>query len=100
MQVAAEIAVVPLATDEPLSDYVAACEQVLREAGFQPRLHALGTEVAGDWDAVMTAVKRCQETVHEMGAPRVLTHLKLATRTDVAVDLDTPVEKVRRKLKA
>lgn len=98
MQVAAEIAVVPLGTTGPLSDYIAACERVLEEAGLAPRLHALATEVAGDWDTVMTAVRRCQETVHDMGAQRVIIDLKLATRTDRAPDLDSPVENVRRKL--
>lgn len=98
MQVAAEIAVVPVGATEPLSTYVAACERVLEDAGLKPRLHALGTEVVGDWDTVVAAVRRCQETVHEMGAQRVITDLKLCTRTDETPDLDTPVEKVRRRL--
>ena len=80
MKVLADISIVPLATGVSLSPYVAACERVLREAGLDPRLHAFGTNVEGEWDAVFGALKRCHETVHAMGAPRVHTSIRLGTR--------------------
>ena len=45
-------------------------------------MHAYGTNVEGEWDEVFAAVKRCHEVVHEMGAPRISTSLKVGTRCD------------------
>ena len=81
MKLSAMISIIPIGGGLSLSPYVAACERLLSEAGLEQRLHAHGTNVEGDWDVVMGALKRCVETVHSMGAPRVSTHLKLSTRT-------------------
>ncbi len=98
MRVIVDLAVVPLGVGVSLSSYVAACEQVLREAGLEPRLHANGTDVEGDWDEVFAAVKRCHQVVHEMGAPRITTVIKLGTRTDREQTMDDKVRSVEAKL--
>ncbi len=82
MWVIADLSIVPLGVGLSLSKYVAACERILRDAGLEPRLHAYGTNVEGEWDAVFAALRRCHETLHEMGAPRVSTNLRCGTRTD------------------
>ena len=82
MKVIADLCVVPIGVGVSVSRYVAACERVLNEAGLETHLHAYGTNIEGEWDAVLAAIKRCHEVVHEMGAPRVTTSLRLGTRTD------------------
>ena len=72
-------------------------QRVLTDAGLQPVLHAYGTNVEGDWDTVMAAVKACHEAVHTMGAPRITTTIKLGTRTDRVQTLDDKVASVRAK---
>lgn len=99
MKVLADISIVPLAAGVSLSPYVAACERVLREAGLDPRLHAFGTNVEGEWDAVFGALKRCHETVHAMGAPRVHTSIRLGTRTDRDQSLADKVRSVEDELR-
>jgi uncharacterized protein (TIGR00106 family) len=84
MYVIADLCVVPIGVGVSLSAHVAACQKVLENAGLRPRLHAYGTNVEGDWDAVMAAIKECHEVVHGMGAPRITTSVKLGTRTDRA----------------
>ena len=79
-----------------VSEYVAACVRVFEQAGLATRMHAYGTNVEGEWDAVMAAVRRCHETVHEMGAPRISTTVKLGTRTDRAQSMDDKVRSVER----
>jgi uncharacterized protein (TIGR00106 family) len=98
MHVIADLCIIPLNAGISLSPYVAACEKVLAEAGLQTQLHAYGTNIEGEWDNVMAAVKRCHEVVHEMGAPRVSTILKLGTRTDRLQSMDDKVRSVREKL--
>jgi uncharacterized protein (TIGR00106 family) len=97
MRVLADLSVIPLGVGVSLSEYVAACERVLRQSGLDPKLHAFGTEVEGDWDTVMTALRRCHDVVHEMGAPRVSTTVKLSTRVDREQTLADKVKSVRGK---
>lgn len=47
---------------------------------------------------MFAAVKRCHEVVHEMGAPRVSTVIKLGTRTDRAQTMDDKIKSVEAKL--
>jgi uncharacterized protein (TIGR00106 family) len=97
MRVLADLSVIPLGVGVSMSDYVAACERVLRQAGLDPKLHAFGTEIEGDWDTVISAVRRCHDVVHEMGAPRISTTVKLSTRVDREQTLADRVKSVRGK---
>ncbi len=98
MHVILDLAIVPLGVGVSLSSYVAACERELRDQGLEPELHANGTNVEGDWETVFAAVKRCHEVVHEMGAPRITTVIKLGTRTDREQAMGEKVKSVEAKL--
>lgn len=98
MKVIADLTVVPLGVGISLSKYVAACEKVLEKAGLETRLHAYGTNIEGDWDEVLAAVKQCHEVIHEMGAPRVSSVLKLGTRTDREQRMSDKVRSVEEKM--
>lgn len=98
MNVMIDICIVPLGVGVSVSDYVAACQKVLQAAGLKHEMHAYGTNVEGDWDDVMAAVKRCHEVVHEMGAPRITTSMRLGTRTDRAQSMKDKVQSVVKKL--
>lgn len=98
MNVLVELTVVPLNVGLSLSPYVAACEKVLAEAGLAHELHAYGTNIEGEWDAVFAAVKRCHEVVHALGAPRIMTMIKAGTRIDREQSLSDKVESVKAKL--
>ncbi len=99
MHVIADLMVVPLGVGISVSPYVAACERILDEAGLKTQLHAYGTNIEGEWDDVLAAVKRCHEVIHEMGAPRVSSSLKLGTRTDRMQSMDDKIRSVQDKLK-
>ena len=98
MKVMIDLCIVPLGVGVSLSPYIAACERVLIEAGLETSLHAYGTNIAGEWDEVFAAVKRCHEVVHEMGAPRITTTIKVGTRTDRAQTMEDKVRSVQEKL--
>ncbi|WP_027349052.1 MTH1187 family thiamine-binding protein [Halotalea alkalilenta] len=100
MKVIVDLCVVPLGVGVSVSPHVAACQRVLEEAGLEHRMHAYGTNVEGEWDEVFGAIKRCHQVVHEMGAPRITTTLKLGTRTDREQSMDDKVESVRRRLES
>ena len=82
-----------------VSRHVVACEKVLKDAGLRTQLHAYGTNIEGEWDVVFSAIKRCHEVVHEMGAPRISTTLKFGTRVDRAQTMDDKINSVEQKLR-
>jgi uncharacterized protein (TIGR00106 family) len=98
MKVIADFTLVPIGAGVSLSPYVAACEKILRGAGVTVQLHANGTNLEGEWDAVFSAVKRCHETVHRMGAPRIFTVLKIGTRTDRPQTMEDKIASVEKRL--
>ena len=98
MQVSVEICLVPIGVGVSVSPYVATCQRVLEQAGLTGQLHAYGTNVEGDWDVVMRAVKACHEAVHAQGAPRIFTTLKVGTRTDRKQALPANIRRVEARL--
>jgi uncharacterized protein (TIGR00106 family) len=97
MKVIADFTLIPIGVGISLSPYVAACEQVLAESGLKAQLHANGTNIEGEWDDVLAAVKRCHETVHGMGAPRITTLLSIHTRTDRDQTLEDKIASVQAR---
>ena len=99
MKVIADLCVVPLGVGVSVSSHVAACERVLKDAGLDIQLHAYGTNIEGEWEDVFGAIRRCHEVVHEMGAPRISTTIKLGTRTDRTQSMADKVRSVEEKLR-
>jgi uncharacterized protein (TIGR00106 family) len=98
MKVIADLCLVPLGVGLSLSPYIAACENILTEAGLETKLHAYGTNIEGEWDDVFAAVKRCHEVLHEMGAPRVSSNMRFGTRTDRDQSMQDKLDSVNTKL--
>lgn len=98
MHVMIDLCVVPLGVGISVSQYIAECEKILNEAGLETNLHAYGTNVAGDWDDVFSAVRRCHERVHDLGAPRITTTIKVGTRTDRLQTIKEKIVSVQQKL--
>jgi uncharacterized protein (TIGR00106 family) len=98
MKVVVDFCIVPLGVELSLSPYIAECQRILETAGLKHELHAFGTNIEGEWETVMDAVKRCHYRVHEMGAPRITSTLKLGTRTDREDSIDGKVSSVRQQL--
>ena len=61
-------------------------------------MHAYGTNIEGEWETVFKAIRACHERVHEMGAPRISTTIKLGTRVDRHQTMAEKVASVREKL--
>lgn len=98
MKVIVEFTVIPIGVGVSLSEYVAVCERILAERGLTYELHANGTNVEGEWDEVMNAIKACHEALHQMGVPRLSTLVKISTRTDKDQSMADKVSSVRAKL--
>jgi len=98
MKVMIDICVVPIGVGVSVSNHVAACQRVFEDSGLSYQMHSYGTNVEGDWDAVFAAVKRCHEVVHEMGAARISSSMRVGTRTDREQTMDDKIRSVEEKL--
>ncbi len=98
MYVLMDIMVSPGGVGTSVSPYVAMCQKIFEEAGLTHTMHGYGTNVEGEWDEVMAAVKRCHEDVHAAGAVRITSHIKLGTRTDRDQTMADKVTSVQDKL--
>lgn len=99
MKAIADVCIIPLGVGASVSKQVTECERILRESGLKTKLHAYGTNVEGEWDEVMAAVKRCHEALHAMGVPRISTNIRIGTRTDKPQTMEDKVGKVEQLLK-
>ena len=98
MKAMADICVIPMGVGVSVSEYVVECERIFRDAGLNPMLHAYGTNVEGEWDSVMAALKSCHEKLHEMGAPRISSTIRLGTRTDRDQSMQDKIDSVTTKM--
>lgn len=98
MHVMIDLCVVPIGVGVSVSDYIAECERIIQRSGLSAQLHPYGTVIEGEWEPVMTVVKLCQERMHELGAPRVFTTLKIGTRTDRIQHMQDKITSVLEKL--
>jgi uncharacterized protein (TIGR00106 family) len=98
MHVIVDLCVVPLGIGTSVSDEVAECQRILEEHNLRHEMHAYGTNIEGEWDTVFKAIRACHERVHEMGAPRISTTIKLGTRVDRRQTMAEKVASVREKL--
>ena len=83
---------------DSVSKYMVECEKIFAAAGLNHQMHSYGTNVEGYRDEVMAAIKKCHETVHEMGAPRVGTTIRMGTRTDREQSMQDKIDSVESKL--
>ena len=98
MKVMIDICVTPMGVGLSVSPYVAECEKIFKAAGLSHNLHGYGTNVEVEWDDVMAAVKACHEKMHEMGAMRCSSTLRVGTRNDREQSIQDKIDSVEQKL--
>jgi len=98
MKALAEIQVIPIGVGVSVRREVKRAHEILGRSGLKTQLHAYGTNVEGDLDAILDAIKAVHETLHAEGTARLATTVKIGTRTDKEPSLagklfgDTPLE--------
>ncbi len=98
MKVLIDICVVPMGVGVSVSSHVAECEKIFSASGLDHQMHAYGTNVEGEWDDVMAAVKQCHEKLHDMGAPRISSTIRMGTRVDREQSMQDKIDSVNAKL--
>ena len=94
MKVVLDLCVIPLGVGPSVSKQVAECEKIIQASGLKYNLHAYGTNIEGEWDDVMTVVKKCHEHLHKLGVPRISSSIKVGTRTDKEGSIEQKIKAV------
>ena len=63
MKALAEIQVIPIGVGVSVRKEVIRAHEIIRDSGLTVRLHAYGTKVEGDLDAILAAIERVHETL-------------------------------------
>ena len=98
MHIIADFSIIPLGVGLSLSKYVAAIEKELKKFKLKTKLHAMGTNLEGEWDEVMKAVKACHEVLYRSGVTRITSTLKISSRNDKAQSIENKIGSVESKL--
>ncbi|MBN1475345.1 MTH1187 family thiamine-binding protein [Candidatus Sumerlaeota bacterium] len=93
----AEFTVVPLDKGAHLSKWVAPILEIVAESGVSYQFTAMGTILEGDWDEVMSVVRRCHERMREI-SERVITTVKIDDHAGHSGRMRGKVESVEREL--
>src|SRR5262249_40660112 len=92
-----EFSVPPLGAGESVSPVVARCLEILEQSGLPYQLHAMGTLVEGELDAVLELMRKCIEAV-AADHHRVTCSAKLDVRRGHSGRLQAKVASVERQL--
>jgi uncharacterized protein (TIGR00106 family) len=82
MKATGEIQVIPIGAGVSVREQVKRAHRILEDAGIHATLHGQGTNVEGELDDILAAVKAIHEVLHAEGTVRLATFVKIGTRTD------------------
>jgi uncharacterized protein (TIGR00106 family) len=78
----AELQVVPIGSGVSVREEITRVVALLEGRDFIIRTHASGTNIEGELEDILDAVRSVHESLHETGTVRLVSYLKLETRTD------------------
>jgi len=87
MQATAELQVVPIGDGISVRQEVTRVVELLQGHDFILETHASGTNIEGELADILAAVGQIHAELHAAGSVRLVSYLKLETRTDKAPTL-------------
>ncbi len=97
MSMLVEFSVVPLGTGTSVSPQIARVLKIVSESGVSYKANPMGTVLEGDWDKVMSVVKKCHDVVMK-DSERVLTSITIDDRKGKEQRIERKLESVEQKL--
>lgn len=82
MKAIVEVQIIPIGSGVSVRKEVTRAHELLEESGLKITLHANGSNMEGELEDVLAAIRRTIETLHQEGVVRLSSHIKIGTRTD------------------
>ncbi|MFO7604258.1 MAG: MTH1187 family thiamine-binding protein [Gammaproteobacteria bacterium] len=82
MKATAELQVVPIGQGVSVRREIGLVLEILQEHDFILEPHASGTNIEGELAEILAVVAKIHHALHEAGSVRLVSYLKLETRSD------------------
>ena len=82
MKATAELQVVPVGSGVSVRKEIGRVVELLKGNDFIIETHASGTNIEGELPQILAVIEKIHETLHSEGCVRLVSYLKLETRTD------------------
>jgi len=92
-----QFSIVPLGTGESVSEGVAEVIRIVDESGLSYRTNPMGTLIEGEWDEVITLIRKCHEEALR-SASRVLTSISIDDRPGKPDRITEKIKSVEKRL--
>ena len=92
-----EFSMSPMDKGESVSDYVSRSLEIVSDSGVDYRLNPMGTVLEGEWEEVMSVVKKCYETMRS-DCKRITCSVKIDYREGINGRLESKMASVENKL--
>jgi len=93
----AEFSISPIGSGESLSREVAKAFEIIHASGVRYEHHAMGTNLEGDWDAVIGVIKACRDRLRA-DHRRLAISIRIDDRAGVDDGLHSKLSSTRSKL--
>ena len=87
MKATAELQLVPIGEGVSVREHIMRVVELLQGHDFILETHASGTNIEGEMADILEVIGRIHEALHREGCVRLMSYLKLETRTDKAPTL-------------
>ena len=89
----AQISIIPVGTGEEMKELIAKTLKIIEKSELDYQLTSMGTIIEGDWDEIITLVKKCHEEIKNF-ADRIVTNILIDDRQDMSGRLKNKVLEV------
>ncbi|MEK6598724.1 MAG: MTH1187 family thiamine-binding protein [Deltaproteobacteria bacterium] len=93
----AEFSIVPIGVGESMGDQIARVLKIVDESGLPYKANPMGTVIEGNWDEVMTIIKKCHQEVVKI-SPRVLISISIDDRPGKPNRITEKLKSVEKRL--
>ena len=92
-----QFSIIPIGVGPSLSKYIAKAIKIVEESGLSYKMHAMGTIVEGEWDEIMSIIKKCKDALMDE-VERVVIEIKIDDRKGATHRIEEKVRSVEEKL--
>lgn len=93
----AEFSIVPVGIGSSIGDKLAEVLKIVDESGLPYKINPMGTVVEGEWEQVMSLIKRCHDAVMKSGE-RAVTTISIDDRKGKPNRIDEKVKSIEKRI--
>ncbi len=93
----AEFAVIPIGHGSSIGDQLAVALRIVDESGLPYKVNPMGTVVEGEWDDIMSLIKKCRDEIMKT-EERVLISITIDDRKGKPNRIEEKVASIERRI--